>query len=71
MGSVVQLKTKINNSYLQLKNLVDDKLVLVEEKIKERLSSEVNLVDKMTEYHVKTGGKRFRALIDIGSVKTL
>tara|TARA_Y100000748_G_C15125450_1_gene344002 strand:+ start:366 stop:512 length:147 start_codon:yes stop_codon:yes gene_type:complete len=48
MGSVVQLKTKINNSYLQLKNLVDDKLVLVEEKIKERLSSEVNLVDKMT-----------------------
>ena len=24
MGSVVQLKTKINNSYLQLKNLVDE-----------------------------------------------
>ena len=69
MGSVVQLKTKINNSYFQLKNLVDDKLVLVEEKIKERLSSEVKLVDKMTEYHVKTGGKRFRALLTLGASK--
>ena len=69
MGSVVQLKTKINNSYFQLKNLVDDKLVLVEEKIKERLSSEVNLVYKMTEYHVKTGGKRFRALLTLGASK--
>ena len=34
MGSVVQLQTKINNSYLQLRSLVDNKLVLVEEKIK-------------------------------------
>ena len=55
MGLVVQLQTKINNSYLQLRSLVDNKLVLVEEKIREKLSSDVNLVDKMTKYHVKTG----------------
>ena len=30
MGTVVQLKNKINNSYLDLKNSVEDKLVLVE-----------------------------------------
>ena len=69
MGSVVQLQTKINNSYLQLRSLVDNKLVLVEEKIKEKLSSDVNLVDKMTKYHVKTGGKRLRALLTLGASK--
>ena len=36
MGSVIQLKTKINNSYFDLKNLVEDKLVLVDEKIKNK-----------------------------------
>ena len=45
MGSVIQLKTKINNSYFDLKNLVEDKLVLVDEKIKNKLNSEVDLVD--------------------------
>ena len=34
MGTVVQLKNRINNSYLELKNSVDEKLILVEEKIK-------------------------------------
>ena len=37
MGSVVQLKNKINNSYFQLKNSVEDRLMLVEEKIKSKL----------------------------------
>ena len=32
MGSVVQLKNKINNSYLNLRVSVEDKLILVEEK---------------------------------------
>ena len=32
MGTVVQLKNKINNSYLDLKSSVEDKLVLVEER---------------------------------------
>ena len=56
MGSVIQLKKQINNSYADLKNSVDDKLILVGEKINSRLSSKVELVQKMTKYHQKTGG---------------
>ena len=37
MGIVVQLKNQINNSYSDLKNAVDEKLVLVEEKIRTKL----------------------------------
>ena len=55
MGTVIQLKTSINNSYLDLKNSFDDKLILIDERIKEKLSSKVNLVDQMTKYHLKTG----------------
>ena len=69
MGSVVQLKRHVNNSYSELKDSVDDKLALVEENIKNRLSSRVELVDEMTKYHVKTGGKRLRALLTLGSAK--
>ena len=69
MGTVVQLKNKINNSYLDLKTSVEDKLVLVEERIKSKLSSKVELVEKMTDYHLKTGGKRLRALLTLGSAK--
>tara|TARA_Y100001970_G_scaffold215304_1_gene263366 strand:+ start:264 stop:1277 length:1014 start_codon:yes stop_codon:yes gene_type:complete len=69
MGTVVQLKNKINNSYLDLKNSVEDKLVLVEERIKSKLSSKVELVEEMTDYHLKTGGKRLRALLTLGSAK--
>ena len=69
MGSVIQLKNKINNSYFQLKNSVEDKLMLVEEKIKSKLESKVDLVHKMTNYHLDTGGKRLRALLTLGSAK--
>jgi octaprenyl-diphosphate synthase len=69
MGSVIQLKKQINNSYFQLKNSVEDKLVLVEEKIQSKLSSDVQLVEEMTDYHIKTGGKRLRALLTLGSAK--
>ena len=69
MGSVIQLKNKINNSYFQLKNSVEDKLILVEEKIKVKLESKVELVQKMTNYHLSTGGKRLRALLTLGSAK--
>ena len=69
MGTVVQLKNRINNSYSELKNSVDDKLVLVEEKIKSKLSSKVDLVGEMTNYHIRTGGKRLRALLTLGSAK--
>ncbi|MDA7588249.1 polyprenyl synthetase family protein [Candidatus Pelagibacter sp.] len=69
MGTVVQLKNQINDSYFQLKDSVEDKLVLTEEKIKSKLASEVELVQKMTEYHIQTGGKRLRALLTLGSAK--
>ena len=69
MGTVIQLKKQINNSYFQLKNSVEDKLILVEEKIKSKLTSEVELVQKMTDYHLDTGGKRLRALLTLGSAK--
>ena len=69
MGTVVQLKNQINNSYFQLKESVDDKLFLVEEKIKTKLVSDVDLVKKMTDYHIMTGGKRLRALLTLGSAK--
>ena len=69
MGTVVQLKNQINDSYFQLKDSVEDKLVLTEEKIKSKLASEVELVQKMTEYQIQTGGKRLRALLTLGSAK--
>ena len=69
MGTVVQLKNQINNSYFELKESVDEKLVLVEEKIKSKLISDVELVQKMTDYHILTGGKRLRALLTLGSAK--
>ena len=69
MGTVVQLKNRINNSYSDLKTAFEDKLVLVEEKIKTKLSSKVELVDEMTKYHLRTGGKKLRALLTLQSAK--
>ena len=69
MGTVIQLKKQIKNSYSDLKNSVEDKLVLVEEKIKNKLTSDVDLVQKISDYHLKTGGKRLRALLTLGSSK--
>ena len=69
MGTVVQIKNQINDSYFQLKDSVEDKLILTEEKIKSKLASDVGLVQKMTEYHIQTGGKRLRALLTLGSAK--
>tara|TARA_Y100000389_G_scaffold10138_1_gene9468 strand:+ start:11 stop:1024 length:1014 start_codon:yes stop_codon:yes gene_type:complete len=69
MGTVVQLKNQINDSYFQLKESVEDKLVLTEEKIKSKLASDVELVQKMTDYHIESGGKRLRALLTLGAAK--
>mgnify|MGYP001159653805 CR=1 FL=1 len=69
MGTVIKLKNQINNSYFQLRESVENKLLLVEEKIKLKLSSDVELVKKMTNYHIDTGGKRLRALLTLGSAK--
>ncbi len=69
MGSVVPLKKEIDNSYLRLKNLVGSKLDDVSQRIKYKLASEINLIHKMTDYHVKSGGKRIRPLLTLASAK--
>ena len=69
MGTVIQLKEQINNSYTDLVNSVEDKLILVEEKIASKLMSKVDLVNKMSGYHLNTGGKRLRALLTLESAK--
>ena len=69
MGTVIQLKKQLNDSYSDLRNSVEEKLVLVEERISSKLTSKVDLVHKMTDYHLKTGGKKLRALLTLESAK--
>jgi len=69
MGSVIKLSKKINNSYLELKKSVEDKLVMVDERIHQKLQSNVDLVKQMSSYHLDTGGKKLRALITLGASK--
>ena len=69
MGSVIKLSKKINNSYLELKKSVEDKLVMVDERVEQKLLSNVDLVKKMSSYHLDTGGKKLRALITLGASK--
>ena len=69
MGTVIPLKKEINNSYLELKNLVGSGLDNVSEVIKQKLSSEINLIHKMTDYHLNSGGKRIRPLLTLAASK--
>ena len=69
MGSVVPLKKSANSAYLELKNLLSDKLKKVESLIQQRLKSDVNLIEKMSNHHLSSGGKRIRALLTLGSAR--
>ena len=69
MGSVIPLKKSANSSYHELKNMVGQRLSKVEELIELRLNSKVDLIKKMTSHHLKSGGKRLRALLTLGSAK--
>ena len=69
MGSVIPLKKEVENSYLELKNLVGSKLEEANHQIKYKLASEINLIHKMINYHLKSGGKRIRPLLTLGSAK--
>ncbi len=69
MGSVIPLKKSANSAYLDLKNLLGNKLLKVEELIGLKLKSEVNLIKKMSDHHLNSGGKRLRALLTLGSAK--
>ena len=69
MGSVIPLKKSANSAYLELKNLLDGKLSKVESLILQKLKSDVNLIEKMSNHHLSSGGKRLRALLTLGSAK--
>ncbi len=69
MGSVIPLKKSANSAYLELKNLLGDKLQKVESLIQEKLKSEVNLIQRMSNHHLRSGGKRLRALLTLESAK--
>ncbi len=69
MGSVIPLKKSANSAYLELKNLVGDKLYKVENLINHKLKSKVSLIKKMSDHHLKSGGKRLRALLTLSSAK--
>ena len=69
MGSVIPLKKSVNSAYLDLKNLLNGKLESVEKLINNKLNSDVDLIKKMSDYHLNSGGKRIRALLTMGSAK--
>ena len=69
MGSVIPLKKEIDNSYIELKNLVGNRLEYVNQQIKYRLASEINLIHKMISFHLKSGGKRIRPLLTLAASK--
>ena len=69
MGTVIPIKKQIDNSYTELKNLVGSRLDSVNQQIKYSLASEINLIHKMTTYHLKSGGKRIRPLLTLASAK--
>ena len=69
MGLVVPLKKSANSAYLELKNLLSEKLENVENLIHLKLKSNVELIEKMSNHHLSSGGKRLRALLTLGSAK--
>ena len=69
MGSVIPLKKSVNSAYQDLKNLLSGRLDSVEKLIDRKLESNVGLIKKMSDYHLRSGGKRIRALLTMGSAK--
>ena len=69
MGSVIPLKKSASSAYLELKNLLGKKLNKVEKVIESKLKSDVSLIQKMSDHHLKSGGKRLRSLLTLGSAK--
>ena len=69
MGLVVPLKKSANSAYLELKNLLNSKINKVESLILTKLKSDVQLIEKMSNHHLSSGGKRLRALLTLESAK--
>jgi len=69
MGIVIPLKKEINNSYIELKNLVGEKLDDVSQLIELKLTSKISLIHEMTNHHLNSGGKRIRPLLTLAASK--
>ena len=69
MGSVIPLHKSADSAYYELKNAFDDKILKVEILINNKLKSDIELIKKMSNHHLKSGGKRLRALITLCSSK--
>ena len=69
MGSVIPLKKSANSAYSDLKNHFSGKIDSVENLIALKLKSQVNLIKKMSDHHLASGGKRLRALLTICTAK--
>jgi len=65
--NVVPFKQSKVNTFDEIKSTYEDQLRLVDEHIKLKLSSHVELVGEMATHLMKTGGKRLRPLLTICS----
>ena len=65
MGTVVQLKNQINDSYFQLKESVEEKLILTEEKIKSN-DETLTLTLRKNPDIIQTVAKTFEQLFVVG-----
>ena len=58
------------NEYQLIKEILsENKLQKVESLIEQKLKSDVDLIEKMSDHHLKSGGKRLRALLTLESAK--
>mgnify|MGYP001161495572 FL=1 len=69
MGNVIPLKKEAKNSYFELKNYFEKEIEKVDNRIFHKLDSDVKLVQKLTDHHFSSKGKKIRALLTLGSAK--
>ncbi len=65
--NIIPIKKNAFNAFDTLKSSFQERLGQVEELIQTKLSTEVDLVKQMTDYHLSSGGKRLRALLTLAS----
>ena len=56
---------------MELKNLLGVKLQKVENLIEQKLKSDVNLIEKMSNHHLSSGGKRLKTLLTLSQQNSL
>ena len=58
MGNVIPLKKEAKNSYFELKNYFAKEIEKVDTRIFHKLDSDVKLVQKLTDHHFSSKGKK-------------